>query len=98
MAVPVKKFRAIPAASFNPAMMAAANIAKCYAADELGWLRATVEAGIQDPEDSDVFLFKLAVGETDNPDHDTMLLSLLVQWGSVTDEGDDKLWYDNAID
>lgn len=96
--MPHPKLKAVQADDFTPRFTKAAKVATSYAIDELGWVRAKAVAAVEDVLCDDVFLVKLEVGETENPDHDFRVLTLLVRSGEVTDEGDDDLWYDNAID
>lgn len=93
-----EKVKATLAEDFDPRMAKAAQVATTYATDELGWARAAAVAAIADPFYDGVYLVKLEVGETENPDHDFRTIALLVDDRAVTDEGEDGLWYDNAID
>jgi len=96
--MPHQKLRAVTCDDFSPRMTKAAKVATTYAINELGWVRARAVAAIADPLFDDVYLVKLEVGETDNPDHDFRTLALLVDDDYVTDEGEQQLWDDNAID
>ena len=96
--MPAPKLKAVYAEDFTPRFTRAAMVAHAYAISELGWVRAKVVAAVEDVLCDDVFLVKLEVGETENPDHDCRILTLLVRSGEVTDEGDDDFWYANAID
>lgn len=92
------KVKAVQAEDFPPRMQKAAKVATTYAIDELGWVLAKAVAAIEDPLYDGVYLVKLEVWETENPDHDFRTIALLVDDRSVTDEGEQEFWYDNAID
>ena len=91
------KVKAVQAEDFSPRMAKAATVATTYAIDELGWVRAKAVAAIEDTLYDGVFLVKLEVGETNNPQHDFRTIALLVDNRDVTDEGEEGFWLDNAI-